>query len=166
MSFCVVSCERRRETSLVRERLVGEECDAKLEVGALEVCGQRGELSLACDAAPTGTVDGHVLAGAVKVHGGDASVGKDREADESLALLVERWARFLGDQGVPVALDVLKDSADVGAEVDGLRVGEDLDSGAHALLTSAGTARGVFAASVAIVGCLLGCLTDDVTGAL
>ncbi len=41
-----------------------------------------------------------ILAGAVEVHGGDAAVGQDGEADEGLALLVEGWARLFGNQGV------------------------------------------------------------------
>ena len=113
------------ETEL-RKRLVGEEVDAEFEVRALEVCGQGGELPDAGDAAPAGAVDGGVLAGAVEVHGGDVTVGADGEADEGFALLVEGWTGLLGDEGDPVALDVSENSPDVGAEVDALRVGENL----------------------------------------
>ena len=116
--------------------LVGEEVDAQFEVGAFELGRQWGELPDASDAAPAGAVDGGVLTGGVEVHGCDAAVGKDGEADEGFALLVERWARLLGNQRNPVTLDVAEDSSDVGTEVDTLRVGENLNAGTHALLAT------------------------------
>ena len=109
-------------------------------LGPLKLAGSGGKLAYAGDAAPAGAVDGGVLTGAVEVHGGDAAVGQDGEADEGLALLVKGRPGLFGDQWNPVALDVAEESSDVGAEVDALGVGEDLDAGAHALLAAAGSA--------------------------
>jgi hypothetical protein len=149
----------------LRKRLVGKEVDAKFEVRAFEVCGQGRELPDAGDASPAGAVDGGVLTGAVEVHGGDMAVGADGEADEGLALLVERGTGLLGDEGDPVALDVSENSSDVGAEVNALHVGENLDSRPHALISAARSARRVISGA-AVVGCVLSSLADGVTRAL
>ena len=77
------------ELPLIGKGLVGEEVDAQFEVGAVEVGGEWGELAHSGDAAPAGSVDGLILAGAVEVHDGDAAVGQNREANEGLALFVQ-----------------------------------------------------------------------------
>jgi hypothetical protein len=146
------------------KRLVSEEVDTELEVRAVEAGRERGELAFAGDGAPAGFVDGLILAAAVEVHCGDASVGEDGEADEGFALFVERGTGLFGNEGVPVAFDVLKDAANVGAEVYALGVGEDLGASAHAAASAGLTARVTGAAVVA--GCALGGLTNGVTGCL
>ena len=146
------------------KRLVGEEVDAELEVRAVEAGRERGELTFAGDGAPTGSVDGLILAAAVEVHGGDAAVGEDGEADQSFALFVEGGTGLFGDEGVPVALDVLKNAANVGAEVDALGIGEDFGAGSHAA-ASAGLTASVTGAAV-VAGCALRGLTDGIAGGL
>jgi hypothetical protein len=130
----------------------------------VEAGRERGKLAFTGDGAPTGSVDGLILAAAVEVHSGDAAVGEDGETDEGFALLVEGGTGFFGDEGVPVALDVLQDATNVGAEVDALSVGEDLGAGAHSA-ASAGLTTGVTGATV-VTRCALGGLTDGVAGCL
>jgi hypothetical protein len=146
------------------QRFVGEEVDAELEVRAVEAGRERRELAFAGDGAPTSSVDGLILAAAVEVHGGDAAVGQDGEADEGFALLVEGWTGFFRDERVPVALDVLKDAANIRAKVDALGVGEDFGAGSHAA-ASAGLSTGVTGAAV-VAGCALGGLADGIAGGL
>ena len=84
--------------------------------------------------APGGAVDGLVVRRAVEIHRADAAVGQDGEADEGLALLVERRTRLFGNQRKPGVVDLAEDPLEVGVEVDAHGVGEDVDAGVQALM--------------------------------
>jgi len=107
----------------VWQRFVGEEVDAEFQIWTVEAGREWRELALSCDGAPTGFVDGLVLAAAVEVHGRDATVRENGEADEGFALFVEGWTCLFGDEGIPVAFNILKDAPNIWAEVDTLHVG-------------------------------------------
>ncbi len=140
--------------------------DAQLEVGAVELAGERRELSDAGDGAPGGAVDGVVVGGAVEVHGSDASVGEDGESDLGDALLVEGWAGLLWDEGEPGVVDLADDLFEVGVEVDAHGVGEDVDAGVEALVGGGCVGAVVSAASATVLGGVAGGLADGVAGGL
>ena len=164
-SCCLAWDASTGEGMCLLRSFIDEIVDAEFEVGAVELAGERRELPYAGDGAPRGAIDGLVLRGAVEVHGADASIGQDGEADQSLALLVERGTGLLGDEGEPRVVDLADDLFEVGIEVDAHGVGEDVDAGVHALVGD-GDAGAVVSASAAILGGCLGCLADGVACAL
>ncbi len=126
----------------------------------MELLGQRWELAYAGDGAPGGAVECLVLRGAVEVHGSDATVRKNSEADLRDALLVEWRPGFFGDEGDPGVIDFADDLLEVGVEVDAHGVGEDVDAGFDAVVGD-GDIGAVVATLTAILGGLLGGLTDS-----
>ena len=91
----------RQASGPTRRLLVDEVVDAELEIGAVELLGQRWELAYAGDGAPGGAVEGIVVRGTVEEHSADAAVGKNGEANLRHALLVEGRPGLFGDQGEP-----------------------------------------------------------------
>ena len=132
-------------------------------LGPWKLAGSGGNWPTPVMAPQRGAVDGGVVGGAVEVHGPDAAVGEDGEADEGFALLVEGGTGLLGDEGDPGAADVAEDAAEVGTEVDALSVGEDFDAGVDAAVGDGGVGA-VVAALAAVAGGLLGGLTDGIAG--
>ena len=102
--------------------------------GPVELGGQRRELADAGDGAPGGAVERGVLGGAVEVHGADGPSGRMVKRMRVSPYLLSGGRASSGISGIQLRLMSRMIFSDVGAEVDALGVGEDLDAGVHSLV--------------------------------
>jgi len=99
------------------------------------------------------------------VHGSNAAVRKNGEADLRDALLVKGWTGLFRNERDPGVVDLADDLFEVRVEVDAHGVGEDVNASFDSVMCD-GDVGTIVAALTAILGGLLGSLADGFTGGL